>query len=197
MSPRKSRTKPVQDAAAQAPGDAAVPTAAAESADFNPAEFEQPNIGPAGDQVLADAGVTPPPGDSPQHHPMPPLGRGWTQRYSQPVKYARSTFKDAYGKEHIAFRFDLVAGETKPPEEVINVMRDHKFWKDGNPNGLAEDARQDQESYPTGLRFDNLPRGGRAWMIQNDVMGRTVADSLDQALDGVAKKLEGGVGGPG
>lgn len=152
-------------------------------------------------QQVADSTAMPANDDRPAPaepgKPLPPLGRGWAQRYVQPVKYAHSTFKDAMGKEHIAFRFDLPPGQTKPDDAIIEVMRDHKFFKDGKPNGLAADAKSDPESYPTGLHFDNLPRGGKAWLIQNDTMGRTVADSIDQALDGLAKKMENGVGGPG
>lgn len=128
---------------------------------------------------------------------MPPLGRGWTQRYVQPVKYARSTFRDPLGKELIAFRFDLPPGQSKPDEAILEVMRDHKYFKAGRPNGLAEDAKCDPESHPTGLHFDNLPRGGRAWLIQNDPLGRAVAESLDRALNELAKRIESGVGGPG
>lgn len=168
--------------------------------EFDPAKLEQqPPVGdPVGEEAATDGeGVPTTTVRVQQGKPLPPLGRGWTQRYEQPVKYARSTFKDAMGDEHIAFRFELPLGQTKPEEAIIAVMRDHKAFKDGQPNGLAPDAKDDPESYPTGLHFDNLPRGGKAWLLPNTVLGRTVADSIDQALDGVAKKTEVGPGGPG
>lgn len=155
-----------------------------DATDFDPAKLE-------GEAIEQPAPVRQ------QGKPMASLGRGWVERYQQPVKYAQSTFKDAMGKEHIAFRFDLPPGQTKPDEAIIEVMRDHKYFKDGGPNGLSPDAKDDPESYPTGLHFENLPRGGKAWLLPNTQMGRTVADSINQALDGLAKRMEGGVGGPG
>ncbi len=126
---------------------------------------------------------------------MPELGRGWTQRYVQPVKYAHSTFKDPMGNELIAFRFDLPPGQFKPDEDIIQVMRDHKYFKDGKPNGLADDAREDSESFPTGLHYQDYgPRIGKAWVIQNDRMGRMVAESLNEQLMGLAQKKENDVG---
>lgn len=176
--------------------------ASADPNDLTPATSEPPppsDTGP-GDVPVANGTTEQPP--TPDARPgvsgaMPALGRGWTQRFEQPVKYAHSTFKDPLGKEWIAFRFDLPPGVGKPDDAVLAVMRDHKYFKDGRPNGLAEDAKSDSDSYSTGLRFDNLPRGGKAWLLPNTPLGRTVADSLDQALDGLAKRIEGGVGGPG
>jgi hypothetical protein len=146
-------------------------------ATFNPSEFES----------QGEEGEAPP---REQPKPMSALGKSWTQRYAPPsVKYAHSTFKDAMGKEHIAFRFDLPPGQTKPDDAIIEVMRDHKFFRDGKPNGLAPDARDDSESFPTGLHFDTV-RGGKAWLLPNTEMGRNVADSINQALDGLAKRVE-------
>lgn len=118
-------------------------------------------------------------------------GRGWTQRFEQPVAYRRFTLKDEHGAEKILFTFNLPAGQAKPDEEVIDVMRDHKFWKDGKPYGLAEDARHSDESYSTGLRFGSNTKFPKAWVLPSNPLGREVADSIDRALDGVAKKLAG------
>jgi hypothetical protein len=116
-------------------------------------------------------------------------GRGWTQRYEQPVAYRRFTLKDEHGADKILFAFDLPPGQYKPDEEVVNVMRDHKYWKDGKPYGHAEDARTSEQSYSTGLQFGTNAKFPKAWVLPNNALGRKVADSIDQALDGVANKL--------
>jgi hypothetical protein len=118
-------------------------------------------------------------------------GRGWTERYEQPVAYRRFTLRDQHGAEKILFTFSLPKGQSKPDEEVIDVMRDHKFWKGGKPNGLAEDARTDGESYPTGLQFGGNAKFPKAWVLPNNALGREVADSIDRALQEVASKLQG------
>lgn len=117
-------------------------------------------------------------------------GRGWTERTIQPVAYRRSTLKDEHGNEKILFIFNLPPGVTKPPQEIIDVLRDHKFWKDGKPYGLADDAKSNAESYPTRLTFGANRKYPKAWVLPNDKLGRTVADSIDQALDRVARRLE-------
>ena len=117
-------------------------------------------------------------------------GRAWTQRYFQPVAYRRFEAKDPLGTSKIHFAFHLKPGQTVPEEEVLAVVRDHKFFKNGKPNGLAEDAQVDQDSHHTGLAFKTSPKWGKTWELPNTEFGRTVADSLDQALDGVAKRLE-------
>jgi len=59
----------------------------------------------------------------------------------------RRTLNDEKGRPQILFLFTPPAGEAKPSEQVINVMRDHKYRKDGKPYGLVEDARTNDESY--------------------------------------------------
>lgn len=120
-------------------------------------------------------------------------GRGWTQRYEQPVAYRRFTLRDQHGAEKILFTFNLPKGQSKPDDEVIDVLRDHKFWKDGRPNGLADDARTDPESYSTGLQFGVNAKFPKAWVLPNNAHGREVADSIDQALQQVANRMEAAV----
>jgi hypothetical protein len=121
----------------------------------------------------------------------PKAGRGWTTRTEQPVEYRRAVIKDAMGKELITFKFELPKGKSKPDDDVVNVMRNHKYYRNGEPYGLVADAKENSESFATGLTFKDLgPRVGKVWILQNDQMGRTVADSIDQSLDGIAQKSE-------
>lgn len=122
-----------------------------------------------------------------------PPGRAWSERFIQPVKYSRSNFKDPTGKHLIAFRFDLPAGETKPSEELLAVLRNHKVFRQGKPVGLTEGAGSDPESVSTGLHYQDYGSGlGKLWVMPNGELGRTVADSLDQALYGLVKQIERG-----
>jgi hypothetical protein len=121
----------------------------------------------------------------------PGPGRGWTERYDQPVAYRRFGLKDRNGGEHILFQVNLPAGQATPPAEVVEAFRAHKYWKDGEPYGLAEDARNNDESYSTGLTFGTNKKFPKAWVLPATEFGREVADSLDRALAAVARKLEG------
>jgi hypothetical protein len=104
-----------------------------------------------------------------------PTKRSWATRSAQPVAYNMFTAKDQTGQEKIFFKMLLPTGQTKPDEEIVEVFRAHK---------------QSPEGYPTGLRYENDRVHGPVWKIQNDQMGRTVADHLMMSLDGLAKKLE-------
>jgi hypothetical protein len=107
--------------------------------------------------------------------PSKPTSRSWATRSAQPVAYNMSTGKDQTGREQIFFKLILPAGQTKPDEQIVQVFRDHK---------------QTAEGYPSGLHFENDRVHGAVWKIQNDELGRTIADKLMVALDGLAKKLE-------
>jgi hypothetical protein len=107
------------------------------------------------------------------------------------VSYRRSTLKDERGASKILIIFSLPAGETKPPEDVIQVMRAHKFWRDGKPYGLADDARAHDESYPTHLTFGQNRKYPTAWELPDTPFGREVADGIDRALHGLVPKREG------
>ena len=97
-----------------------------------------------------------------------------------------------------AIRFDLLKGERTPPNEVPDVMRDHKHDKVGNPNGLSPDAREDPESFSIGLNFRDLgPRAGKAWVIEKSQFARDVIASIGEKFGEVARKMETGVGSPG
>lgn len=120
-----------------------------------------------------------------------PPGRAWSERFIHPVKYSRSNFKDAAGKHFIAFRFDLPPGETKPSAELLAVLHNHQSFKQGKPNGLDPQAGEHPETVATGLHYQDFGPGlGKLWVMPNGELGRTVADSLDQALYGLVKKIE-------
>lgn len=130
------------------------------------------------------------PSDSAPTQATPP-GRAWSERFIQPIKYSRSNFKDAGGKHLIAFRFDLPEGTTKPSEELLAVLRNHKVFNRGKPIGLTPHAGNDPESISTGLHYEDFGPGlGKLWVMPNGELGRTVADSLDMALNNLAKKIE-------
>lgn len=162
--------------------------------EFNPAELEAQALQEAPPE--AQGGDTGEPATTGRERPRGP-GRPWTERYDQPVAYRRFTLKDHEGREQILFQVALAPGETKPPEEVVEAFRGHKYWKDGKPYGLAADARSDEESYSTGLQFGTNKKYPKAWVLPATEFGRDVADSLDQALAAVAKKLESGLSGRG
>lgn len=123
--------------------------------------------------------------------PSSPPGRAWTERFIQPIKYSRSNFKHPEKGHLIAFRFDLPPGETKPGEELLAVLRNHKVFRQGRPVGLNSDAGRDRDDIQTGLHYEDFGPGlGKLWVMPNGELGRTVADSLDQALYGLAKKAE-------
>lgn len=155
---------------------------------------EQPTPAPESPPVAEQAPVVEHPPAAPPTPAAPHKGpgRGWTERFLQPVKYRRFVLKDQRGDEQILFQVDLPAGQTKPPEDVVNAFRAHKYWKDGEPYGLAEDARTNDESYATGLTFGIHKKHPKAWVLPNNQFGREVADSLDQALGELAKKIEAG-----
>lgn len=103
-------------------------------------------------------------------------GRGWTERFAHPVKYRRFVAKDELGREAIFFKFDVPAGQATPDPQVIEVMRAHKRTED---------------DYGTGLQFKDNPKFGKVWQLPSTELGRKTADSIDESLQGVAKKLEG------
>lgn len=122
-----------------------------------------------------------------------PPGRAWSERFIQPIKYSRSNFKDPTGKHLIAFRFELPDGQTKPSEELLAVLRNHKVFRQGKPVGLSEGASDDPQAVSTGLHYQDFGPGlGKLWVMPNGELGRTVADSLDLALHGLVKKIERG-----
>jgi hypothetical protein len=167
-----------------------VEPADAVAGDFNPAELEA-GAAPGGAGTSPDSTTST--GETtrstrPAFERSP--GRPWSGRFEQPGAYRRFTLKDPGGAEKIHFVFPLEPGETKPPEPVINVMRAHKYWKDGKPYGLADDARSNDESYPTGLAFGTNKKHPKAWVLPNDEMGRTVAESIDAKLLELGHRLE-------
>ncbi|WP_020474160.1 hypothetical protein [Zavarzinella formosa] len=109
-------------------------------------------------------------------------GRGWTERYVEPVRYRMFTAKDGTGKEQIMFKFNLPAGQTKPDDAVVQVMRDHK---------------KTEEGYSTGLRFEQDAVQGPVWKLPSTPAGRSAAMAIDEALNEVAHKMEAAARTPG
>jgi len=101
--------------------------------------------------------------------------RGWTQRFTGPLKYRK--FTDA-NLNIIGFKFNLDDQEKLPPE-ALEVMRENK---------------QDKEGQPTGLKFQTTRTHGKIWAMPNDVEGRALADKIDFRLSELAHKLEGDQG---
>jgi len=158
-------------------------TNAAEAA-AEPADTFEPAADPAqaAPTAEADASVTQhtgditqerQPGDEPaeeqtkrKYEPV----RGWTSRFTGPVKYRKFTDEPM---KIIAFKFNLAENE-KLPEDVLAVMRDNK---------------QDAAGQPTGLKFQTTRKHGKIWTIPNDVEGRTLADKIDYRLSQLAEKM--------
>lgn len=182
MPPRK-RSKPIAEAV-EAQAEAATDPAT----EFNPAELEAQ--APQEAPPEAQGGEPGEPAKTGRERPRGP-GRPWTERYEQPVAYRRFTLKDHEGREQILFQVALAPGETKPPEEVVEAFRAHRYWKDGEAYGLAADARNNEESYSTGLQFGSNNKYPKAWALPATEFGRDVADSLDRALEAVARRLVG------
>lgn len=179
---RRSRTAAAEAPAEETPAigdavDTVIDTAQQEAGDtsFDPATFEQPEQQPTVDQPQAPEQQEAAPTQRPPSRAMPVKGRPWSERFVQPVKYARFTAKDASTKEKVMFKFELPEGQETPDGELLEVVRAHK---------------QSPEGYPTGLHFENDRVHGKVWKLPNDPLGRATADSLDEALDGLAKKIE-------
>jgi hypothetical protein len=116
---------------------------------------------------------------SAEKKPFNPV-RGWSSRNVQPVSYERLTdanmfVNGASQRGAIVFKFKLPKGQYKPDPEVLKVMDEHK---------------RGYQDKPTGLKFMQTREHGNAWVIPNDVEGRTLADKIEQGLKKVAEKLE-------
>lgn len=142
-----------------------------DATEFDPAVLENT---PA---VKASAPATTSPADT-----RDTPGRGWTERFTHPAKYRRFVAKDEMGREKIFFKFDVPAGQSTPDSQVIEVMRAHKKTDD---------------EYGTGLQFKDNPKFGKVWQLPSTELGRKTADRIDEALQGVAKKIEGDSPTPG
>jgi hypothetical protein len=119
------------------------------------------------------------PGEDAPERPKPEFKpvRGWTSRFTGPLKYNRLSDADmevSGVKGVIAFRFNLAPRE-QLPAEVLALMRANKQYPDGTP---------------TGLKFESTRKHGKIWMIPNDVEGRTLADKIDFRLSELAHKME-------
>jgi len=104
--------------------------------------------------------------------PFEPV-RGWTSRLTGALKYRK--FTDA-NLHIIGFKFNLDDQEKLPPE-ALEVMREHK---------------QDKDGQPTGLKFQTTRTHGKIWAVPNDVEGRVLADKIDFKLSELAHKMEEG-----
>ena len=116
-------------------------------------------------------------------------GRGWTSRLAHPARYRLSEQKNEHNENVYHLRFELPKGMDKPPPEVLEVLQAHKYFKHGEPNGLAEDARNDPESFRTGLRWRDDRHVQKAWELPADRLGHIVKDSLAADLNQVAERI--------
>jgi hypothetical protein len=117
-------------------------------------------------------------------------GRGWTERFTGPIRYRRYTDLDAGGRPSVIFRFELAPGQSDLPQAVYDVLHELKYL-DRNP-----DFPQGGGKYPTGLGFNRDKKHGRVWRLPDTPTGRTAADIIDAKLRDLAHDLEQG-GGPG
>jgi hypothetical protein len=138
-----------------------------------PAE-QAPPAGPTPDEAAPVAETEPEKG----RRPYKPV-RSWTETYNQPLRYERFTDDRSH---KIMFRFKLPAGQAKPPEEVLELMRSHM---------------QTPEGEPTGLGFRDLRSHGKVWIIPNDAEGRDLADKIDFKLTQLAAKIKAADRAPG
>jgi hypothetical protein len=163
-----SKRKTNQEAEATTPETQAAAVATLEREPGHRQDAEQPASATDGPSLAARQ-----PGDEPaekskrQFNPV----FGFTSRFAGPLKYRK--FTDANLKI-IAFKFNL-ANQEKLPPEALEIMREYKQDRDGNP---------------TGLEFKQTRTHGKIWQIPNDVEGRTLADKIDMRLSEIAEKLQ-------
>jgi hypothetical protein len=51
-------------------------------------------------------------------------GRGWTERFTGPIRYRRFTDLDGGGRPAIFFKFQLAPGQTDLPQGVYDILQD-------------------------------------------------------------------------
>jgi hypothetical protein len=109
-------------------------------------------------------------------------GRGWTSRFTGPIRYRRFTDIDAGGKQAILFKFELAPGQQDLPQEVYDILNELKHLKRSPEHGGGQQH--------TNLAFNRSKKHGRVWRLDDNPTGRTVADIIDAKLKQVAEKIE-------
>lgn len=112
-------------------------------------------------------------------------GRGWTQRFTGPIRYRRFTDLDAGGRPSIFFKFELAPGQSDLPQGVYDILHELKYL-DRNP----ADLEHGRNPCPTGLTFNRSKKHGRVWRLPDTPPGRTAADVIDGKLRTLAATLE-------
>ena len=111
-------------------------------------------------------------------------GRGWTDRFTGPIRYRRYTDLDGGGKPSIFFKFELAPGLSDLPQEVYDILHQLKHLNRNPEHGKGTGR------YPTGLEFQRSRKHGRVWKLPDDSTGRTAADIIDARLLDLANKIE-------
>ena len=111
-------------------------------------------------------------------------GRGWTERFTGPIRYRRFTELDGGGRPSIFFKFELAPGQSDLPQGVYDVLHELKYM-DRTP-----DLDHGSGKYPTGLAFSRSKKLGRVWRLPDNSTGRTAADIIDGKLRNLAATLE-------
>jgi hypothetical protein len=109
-------------------------------------------------------------------------GRGWTERFTGPVRYRRFTKKDDGGRPSIFIKVEEPTDGSKMPEEVWDIIRSVKYLDRGPEHGGGE--------HHTGLSFTRSRKYGRAWRLPDTAIGRTAADIIDARLSEFAERLD-------
>lgn len=109
-------------------------------------------------------------------------GRGWTERFTGPIRYRRFTDTDVSGRPSILFKFELAPGQSDLPQEVYDVLHQMKHLDRGAGHGDGQ--------HHSGLTFQRGRQHGKVWRLPDNETGRTTADIIDAKLSDLAHKLE-------
>jgi hypothetical protein len=106
-------------------------------------------------------------------------GRGWTSRFTGPIRYRRFADTDGGGRPSIILKFELAPGQTDLPQAVYDVLNQMK--KLDRPSG---------GQYDSSLEFTRDTKHGRVWRLADHKVGRLAADIIDAKLRDLAHKLD-------
>jgi hypothetical protein len=113
-------------------------------------------------------------------------GRGWTERFTGPIRYRRFTDYDHSGRRAIFFKFEPAPGQGDQPQAVYDILQEMKHMQRGPGHGRGQQ--------PTNLTFVRSKKHGRVWRLPDDPVGRTAADIIDAKLQDLATQMEAGEG---
>jgi hypothetical protein len=113
-------------------------------------------------------------GDAPKR-----LGRGWTERFSGPIRYRRYSDKDAGGRPCIFFKIEAPSGQSELATAVFDIIKGLRYVDRGK-GGIR----------PTGLTFNRDRIHGRVYKLPDNPLGRLAADIIDAKLSDLAQSIE-------